>query len=166
LIGIVFVMKDGGSAIQREIRQRKPFRSRRQEGLIALLRTADLLRRAGARMFEPHGLTSQQYNVLRILRGAGPDGLPTLDVAERMIEQSPGVTRLMDRLEAKKLVRRERCPHDRRQVLGYITPAGRKLLETLEEPVKQLDEALLGPLSAVDVDRLIRILDAIRAARS
>ncbi len=159
-------MKDGESAIQKELRQGKPFRSRRQEGNLALLRTADLLRRAGERLVQPHGITGQQYNVLRILRGAGSEGLPTLEIAERMIEQSPGITRLLDRLDAKKLVRRERCAHDRRQVLCYITPAGRELLERLEEPVNQLDEANLGALSAADVDRLIRILDAIRAAHT
>ena len=157
-------MKGGESAIQKEIRERKPFRSRRQEGNLALLRTADLLRRAGERLVQPHGITGQQYNVLRILRGAGSEGLPTLEIAQRMIEQSPGITRLLDRLDAKKLVRRERCAHDRRQVLCYITPAGRELLAQLDEPVNQLDDANLGMLSAADVDRLIRILDAIRAA--
>ena len=157
-------MKGGESAIQKEIRQRKPFRSRRQEGNLALLRTADLLRRAGERLVQPHGITGQQYNVLRILRGAGSEGLPTLEIAERMIEQSPGITRLLDRLDAKKLVRRERSAHDRRQVLCYITPPGRELLEKLDEPVNQLDDTNLGMLSAADVDRLVRILDAIRAA--
>ena len=157
-------MKGAESQLQREIRQRRPFRSRRHEGAIGLLRTADLFRRAITRVVEPLGITAQQYNVLRILRGAGSDGLPTLDIADRMVEQSPGITRLLDRLEAKKLARRERCPRDRRQVLCYVTPAGRELLDRLEEPVQDLDDRLLGGVSGGDLNRLIRILDAVRAS--
>src|ERR1700712_1466298 len=123
------------SLLQREIRQGKPFRSRGQEGVVALLRTADLVRRAVSRAAEPHEITLQQYNVLRILRGAGDQGLPTREIAERMIEQAPGVTRLLDRLEAKALVRRERCAKDRRQGLCWLTPAGLDLVERLDEPV-------------------------------
>src|SRR3954466_7364516 len=95
--------------IAQEIKQTRPFRTQREEASVALLRTADLLRRMIGTVVEPRGITAQQYNVLRILRGAGDDGLPTLDIAERMIEQTPGITRLMDRLEAKKLVVRKRC---------------------------------------------------------
>ena len=104
------------SQLQREIRQGKPFRSRGQEVVVALLRTADLVRRAVSQAVETHDITLQQYNVLRILRGAGDKGLPTLEIADRMIEHAPGVTRLLDRLEAKGLVRRERCREDRRQI--------------------------------------------------
>ena len=89
------------SALQREIRQRRPFQSAGHEAVLGLLRTADLVRRLGTALVEPYGITLQQFNVLRILRGAGGDGLPTLEVASRMIEQTPGVTRLLDRLEAK-----------------------------------------------------------------
>src|SRR6185503_4447948 len=121
-------MKEAGSAVQREIRQTRPFRSRSQEGVIALLRTVDLVRRRLTSVVDEHGITLQQYNVLRILRGAGAQGLPTLDIAERMIEHAPGVTRLLDRLEAKDLVRRERRRQDRRQVFCYATPTALKLL--------------------------------------
>ena len=154
------------SALQREIRQRRPFRSVRHEGALGLLRTADLLRRQAARVVEPHGLTLQQYNVLRILRGAGAEGLPTLEIADRMIEHSPGITRLLDRVEGKGLVRRERCPHDRRQVLCFILPAGLALLARLDEPVTATDETLLGRLSAAEVGRLIRLLDVVRSSQS
>ena len=154
------------SAVQHEIRQRRPFQSKRQEAVVALLRTTDLLKRRLAAVMEPHGITLQQYNVLRILRGAGAEGLPTLEIAERMVEQSPGITRLLDRLESKTLVRRERCPHDRRQVLCYITPGGRTLLEQLDGPLNQADDVLLKGLPTADVERLIRILDAIRAAHA
>ncbi len=157
-------MKGEASLLQREIKQRKPFKSRHQEAVLSLLRTVDVMRRALSRVIEPHGITLQQYNVLRILRGAGSEGLPTLDIASRMVEQSPGITRLMDRLEAKKLVRRERCPEDRRQVLCHIAPAGLALLGALEEPLTGADESFLGALTARDIERLIRILDAVRAA--
>ncbi len=82
------------SQLQREIKQRKPFQSRAQEAAIGLLRTADTVRREIASVVEPHGITLQQYNVLRILRGAGALGLPTLEIAARMVEQAPGITRL------------------------------------------------------------------------
>src|ERR1700738_3820994 len=109
-------------AVQQEIRQRRPFASVAQEAIVALMRTTDLVRRQIAALVEPYGITPQQLNVLRILRGAGADGLPTLDVASRMIEQTPGVTRLLDRLEAKELVRRPRCPHARRKTPCWVTP--------------------------------------------
>src|SRR3954464_3107042 len=120
------------SQLQREIRQGKPFRSRGQEVVVALLRTADLVRRTVGRALEPHDITLQQYNVLRILRGAGDEGLPTLEIAERMIEHAPGVTRLLDRLQAKALVRRHRWADDRRQIRCWITPPGLALLDRLE----------------------------------
>src|SRR5438067_12213601 len=100
------------------------------------MRTADVIRRFIGTVIEPHGITSQQYNVLRILRGAGLEGLPTLEIAERMIEQAPGITRLLDRLEAKKLVRRERPSDNRRQVLCYVTKAGLDLVRELDAPIK------------------------------
>src|SRR6478672_1287777 len=123
------------SRIQSEIRQKRPFRTRRQEAAIALLRTADVVRRRMAQIVEAHGVTLQQYNVLRIVAGAGKDGIPTLDIAERMIERTPGITRLLDRLEARKLVRRERCPSDRRQVLCWLTAPGQELIREMSGPI-------------------------------
>src|SRR5687768_11507270 len=102
------------SALQKELKQRMPFESRYQEAFLAVLRTADVIRRRVGDVVEPHGITPQQYNVLRILRGAGTAGLPTLDIADRMVEQAPGITRMIDRLEAKMLVARERGCDDRR----------------------------------------------------
>ncbi len=150
------------SRLQREIRQRKPFRSPQQEAGIALLRTADLVRRRVARVVEPQGITVQQYNVLRILRGAGKETLPTLEIARRMIERTPGITRLMDRLEAKHLVHRDRCPTDRRQVLCRISAEGLKLLEKLDEPVARADESALRTLERADLERLLVLLEAVR----
>ncbi len=133
-----------------------------QQGFAAVLRTADALRRALGQVLEPHGLTGQQYNVLRILRGARPDPLPTMEIAHRMMEQTPGVTRLLDRLETKGLVTRERCGDDRRQVLCTITPLGLRLLAGLDEPVDRADEALLGALDESEMRQLIAYLSRIR----
>lgn len=151
------------SPLQREIRQGKPFRSRGQEVVVALIRTADLVRRTVGRVLEPYDITLQQYNVLRILRGAGEKGLPTLEIGERMVEHAPGVTRLLDRLEAKGLVRRQRCPEDRRQVLCWLTPAGTDLVEKLDEPVDSADAEAVAMLGPEDQERLLRLLDAVRA---
>lgn len=156
-------MNEELSPILREIRQSKPFRSKGQEVLVALLRTADVVRRAISRVLEPYDITPQQYNVLRILRGAGEQGLPTLEIADRMIEQAPGVTRLLDRLEAKGWVRRQRCPEDRRQVLCWLTPAGLDLVTKLDEPVESADAEAVAELSPEDQDHLLRLLDAVRA---
>ena len=150
--------------LQREIRQHKPFPSVAQEGVVSVMRTADLLRRQMAALVEPFGITVQQFNVLRILRGGGPDGLPTLEVGSRMVEETPGITRLLDRLEAKGLVRRQRCPKDRRQHLCWITPQGLDLLASLDGPVvKHSDEVLKG-LRRAEQAVLVRLLDRVRAA--
>ena len=153
--------KDTESRLQAEIHQKKAFHSAQQEGAIGIVRTADVLKRRFAKLMAPHGLSGQQYNVLRILRGTG-EPMPTLDIAERMIEAAPGITRLLDRLEKKGLVKRERCATDRRQVMVEITRKGLGLLERLDEPIGVADDTALGEISASDLRTLIRILDAIR----
>jgi DNA-binding MarR family transcriptional regulator len=152
------------SAIQQEIRQRRPFPSVAHEAIVALMRTTDLVRRQIAAVVEPHGITLQQFNVLRILRGAGADGLPTLEVAERMVEQTPGVTRLLDRMEAKELVRRQRCPKDRRQHLCWITPRGLAVLQKIDAVSQRAADDTLKGLRTKDRETFVRLLDAIRAA--
>ena len=152
------------SALQRELRQRRPFQSPAHEAVLGLMRTADLMRRHAAALVEPHGITLQQFNVLRILRGAGDAGLPTLEVADRMIEQTPGVTRLLDRLEAKELVRRERCPKDRRQHLCRIAAKGLTVLEKIDALSADAHEHALKGLRHKDRIALIQLLDAVRAA--
>jgi len=159
-------VKDEASALQREIRQTKPFSSKSQEGILGLLRTADVVRRFLGKVLEPFDVTPQQYNVLRILRGAGCEGLPTLSIGERMLEEAPGVTRLIDRLEAKGLVHRERSPQDRRQVLCWLTPTGKELVERIDGPMNAADDAALGMLAPEDQTQLIRLLDAIRAGHA
>jgi DNA-binding MarR family transcriptional regulator len=140
------------------------FRSREQQATVGLLRTADAVKRSLAQVIEPHGITPQQYNVLRILRGAGPDGLPTLTIGERMIEQTPGVTRLVDRLERKGLVARTPCPQDRRRVLCRITAQGLSLLNELDEPVNRWDSQAVSVLPPSELDSFIVLLDRVRAS--
>lgn len=150
--------------LQHELRQGKPFESPAHEAVVALMRTTDLIRRRLAAVVELHDITLQQYNVLRILRGGGAAGVPTLEVAGRMVEQTPGITRLLDRLEAKELVRRQRCPKDRRQHLCWITPKGNTLLDALDAPMLAAGEDSLKALTDQDRIAFIRLLDAIRAA--
>ena len=152
------------SALQHELRQRRPFQSAAHEAVVGLLRTADLIRRQATALVEPHGITLQQFNVLRILRGAGDEGLPTLEVAERMIEQTPGITRLLDRLETKELVKRQRCPKDRRQHLCWISAKGLAVLEKIDALTTRANEEALKGLRQKDRVAFIRLLDAIRAA--
>jgi DNA-binding MarR family transcriptional regulator len=148
---------------QAAIKQRKPFRSQGHEATVAVLHTADLVRRRLTETVEPFGITLQQFNVLRILRGGGDAGVATLEVANRMVEQAPGITRLLDRLEAKELVRRQRCPKDRRQNLCWISDAGRALLDRVDEPAVRASEACMAGLSQADLTELLHLLDRIRA---
>ncbi len=152
-------------SIRHEIKQTRPFASLADEAVVTLLRTADHARAALSAVVETHGITLQQYNVLRILRGAGAGGLPTLEIASRMIEASPGITRLVDRLEAKGLVRRERCPADRRQVLCHASGRALQRLAALERPMADASCRLMSPLDARRSSELVRLLDAVRAAR-
>lgn len=154
------------SAVQSEIRQTKPFRSKSQEATIALLRTASIVTRALARVVEPYGLSLAQYNALRIIRGAGTGGIPTLSIRERMIEEGTTITRLLDKLEDAALIRRERSVPDRRQVLCFVTDGGRKLLDTLDPLVNAADEEAVATLSGLELERFIDLLDAVRRSNS
>jgi DNA-binding MarR family transcriptional regulator len=147
-------------------KQKRLVHSRRQDAVVSILRTANYLRRFSSPVFDQHGITSQQFNVLRILRGAGLEGLPTLDIAERMIERAPGITRLLDRLERKKLVRRERPSDNRRQVLCYITKPGLDLLQELDTPVRTQDKQALHRLDESEIEELIRLLELARGEPS
>jgi DNA-binding MarR family transcriptional regulator len=112
----------------------------------------------------PFDITGQQYNVLRILRGAEPDGLPTLTIAERMIENAPGITRMIDRLESKGLVMREIRPHDRRCVYCRITEKGLNLLELLDQPVEEFNRGVFRGLSEAELEQLTSLLMKARQA--
>jgi DNA-binding MarR family transcriptional regulator len=152
------------SALREELKQTRPFHSPAHEAVLSVLRTAALLQRQLALVVERSGVTLQQYNVLRILRGAGTEGLPTLAIRDRMIEEAAGITRLLDKLERAGYVVRERCTPDRRQVLCRITPAGTAVLATLDQPVDALNDAALATLDVAEQARLIELLAAVRAS--
>src|ERR1043165_2333706 len=127
-----------------------------------LLSTADKIRTRFEEICAPFDITGQQYNVLRILRGAEPDGLPTLTIAERVIEKTPGITRMIDRLEAKGLVAREIRPHDRRCVYCRITKKGLKLLVLLDRPVNDFNRKAFAALSDGEIEKLVAVLLKVR----
>jgi DNA-binding MarR family transcriptional regulator len=149
--------------LQEELQQTKPFASPRQEAMLALMKTADGVRRGIAAVLEPHGVTMQQYNVLRILRGAGPKGIPTLSIVGRLIEETPGVTRLLDRMEARGWVKRERCERDRRVVYAIITESARELLARIDPLLAEFEKDSLPLLSEPEVQTLIALLERARA---
>jgi MarR family transcriptional regulator, organic hydroperoxide resistance regulator len=157
-------MPERRSSIQDELKQRRPFRSKREELFLALLRTAACVRRPVAKVIEEGGVSLAQYNVLRILRGAGETGLPTLAIRERMIEEAAGITRLIDKLEAAGFVRRDRTNlADRRQVYCQVTDKGLSLLAGLDSGVLEAIELALGMLDETAMEELLELMDEIRA---
>lgn len=154
--------RPAGRGIVEELKQTRPFGSRAQEATVALLRTADVVRRRLARVVAPHGITLQQYNVLRILRGAGGEPMSALEIAARLIEETPGVSRLLDRLVAKKLIQRERCSEDRRRLECSITAKGLELLARLDEPVLAADTGAMDGLTARELATLNDLLTRVR----
>lgn len=153
-------------SIQAAIRQTRPFRNAAQEAAIGLLLTAEAIRWPLQDLLAGHDeLTPQQYNVLRILRGAGAAGLATLEIGARMIERTPGVTRLLDRIESKGLVERMRHAEDRRQVICKITEQGLTLLRRLDRPIEALDDAVMASLDQAELAELIRLLNKVRLGK-
>ena len=153
-------------ALQDEIKQTRPFRSSAEEVVVSVLRTAAVMQRALAQVVEAHGITIQQYNVLRILRGAGEAGLPTLAIRDRMVEEAAGITRLLDKLESAGHVVRERSTPDRRQVLCHITPKGESLITSLDGPMDAANQRAGTHLDDEERATLIELLGAVRAALS
>lgn len=154
------------SALRDEIKQTRPFNSPSSEAVVSILRTAAVVQRHLSQVVEAGGITIQQYNVLRILRGAGNVGLPTLAIRDRMIEEAAGITRLLDKLETAGFVVRERSTPDRRQVLCHITPAGLRLLTQLDEPVDAANERAIAMLDEPEKLALSELLGAVRAGLS
>jgi DNA-binding MarR family transcriptional regulator len=156
---------DGVKTVADELRQSRPFRSPAQEAMLAVVLTADrVLARVGEALATEADITYQQYNVLRILRGAGDEGLPTLAVRDRLIEEAPGITRLIDKLEEAGHVRRDRTGKDRRTVRCRITSKGLALLETMDSPVRTANELVAAGLPSEEEQRvLIDLLARLRA---
>jgi DNA-binding MarR family transcriptional regulator len=152
------------SKLRAEIRQERPFRSTEQEAFLNIQRTADVLMSRMDKVLSTQNVSPTQYNVLRILRGAGEAGLPCGAVAERMITRDPDITRLMDRLEKQGLITRARDTRDRRVVLARITEKAGKLVEALDEPVERELKRQLGHLGNQRLRQLIDLLELVRSS--
>ena len=147
--------------LQHELKKRRPFDSAAQEAVLNILRTSDWIDNRLGRLFREFGLTSSQYNVLRILRGEGKP-LPSLEIAERMIQIVPAITGLIDRLEKQELVVRQRCQDDRRVVYVAITRKAIDLLKRIDKPLDELQKQLVGHLAASELSTLSRLLEKAR----
>jgi DNA-binding MarR family transcriptional regulator len=143
-------------------RRARPFDSPAQEAYLNLWRTYDRLRALEDELFAQFDLTAQQYNALRLLRGQHPGFLPTLAIAQRLVSRAPDITRLLDKLEQRGLISRERSSDNRRVVQVSITEAGLDLLAGLDGPVRRCHEKQLGHLSGQQLSQLIELLRAIR----
>jgi DNA-binding MarR family transcriptional regulator len=152
--------------LQAELQQKTPFASQEQEAYLSLLRTADALEAQVEEWLKGFGLTGTQYNALRILRGAGPEGLPCREIGERMITHDPDVTRLLNRLEDRGLVERTRARHDRRIIYGKITAAGLKLLREMDGPIEKHGREMLRHVGHEKLKQLIELLELVRSARA
>ena len=157
-------MPNRPSTVAEELKQNRPFASSAEEALVAVLRSAAVLRRALGQQLDPFGISLAQYNVLRILRGAGPDGLPTLAVRARLVEEAPGITRLIDKLESTELVRRDRSGKDRRTVRCHVTPAGLALLAQADQQVRGVQQLVAAGLpNEADRLELVALLARVRS---
>jgi DNA-binding MarR family transcriptional regulator len=154
------------SALQHELRKKRPFASPEVEASLNLVRTQDQLQGEFARLFDEHGLSPAQYNVLRILRGHVGEGLPCQEIAAQMVTRMPDITRLVDRLEKAGLVERGRTHQDRRVVLVSITRAGLENLAALDGPVLELHRKLLGHMTREELTELNRLLVKARRAEA
>jgi len=152
--------------LQAELKQKVPFTSREQEAYLSLLRTADALQAQVEARLKEFGLTGTQYNALRILRGAGAEGLPCREIGERMITRDPDITRLLNRLEDRGFVERTRAKHDRRVIYGKITVAGLKLLRELDNPIEKHSREMLRHVGQEKLRQLIELLELVRGGKA
>jgi DNA-binding MarR family transcriptional regulator len=148
--------------LHQEIKRSKPFESLEEEAFLNLQRTSDFLTRKVIDVFKPFGITPPQYNVLRILRGAGENGLITREIGERMLTYVPDATRMLDRLESRNLICRERGVEDRRLVTACITPQGFELLADLDGKIQNFHKDILGGCNEDELRQLIEILEKLR----
>lgn len=148
--------------LAQEIRQTKPFGSLEEEAFLNLGRTYQVLQEKATEVLKRYQLSATQYNMLRILRGAGPEGLTCSQATERMLTPDPDVTRLLDRMESRGLIARERSKEDRRVVITRITAEGLALAADLDGPVAELLAKMIGRLGEERLKQFIEILEALR----
>lgn len=151
------------TTLRDELRQERPFRSLREEALLSIARTESVARERIERVLAPHGLTMTQYNVLRILRGAGTNGLCRNEIGERLISRMPDVSRLLDRMEAAGLVSRVRSTEDRRLVNTTLTSRGRKLVDALDDDIARAQAEQVGHMTRAQLRTLIDLLSLARS---
>ena len=149
-------------SLLQDLRQSKPFSSLQQEAHLSVVRTASALTDRVEDLLKPYGISSTQYNVLRILRGAGDEGLCRNELRDRMLTRMPDMTRLLDRMEDAGLVTRARERDDRRMVLTRITPRGLELLGELDLPMTELHRGQLASLTDEQLRSLIGLLRVVR----
>ncbi|MCU0707309.1 MAG: MarR family transcriptional regulator [Pirellula sp.] len=149
-------------SLQSELKKRHPFDSLEQEATLAVMRTSDLLENRLARLLRENGLTLTQYNVLRILRGEGKP-MPCLEVADRMIQVAPAITRVVDQLLGMGLITKTQSVHDRRVFEIALTPTASPLLRKIDQPLLDLHTNLLAAATKSDLKTLIRILEQVRS---
>lgn len=154
---------DSGMTTRAATKRPPRFDSPEQEAFLSLWRTYDRLRALEDELFATFELTPQQYNALRVLRSAAPDPVPTLVVAERLVSRAPDITRMLDKLELRGLVRRDRSATDRRTVLVAVTDAGMRLVEDIAQPLRECHARQLGHLPPADLKKLVALLKAARA---
>jgi DNA-binding MarR family transcriptional regulator len=145
-----------------EIKQTKAFGSLEGEAILNIQRAASVLEQAVGEALKPFGLSPTQYNVLRILRGAGSSGLACQEIGERMVTRDPDITRLLDRLEGPKFIERARSREDRRVVVVRLAEAGARLLASTDSSIDRLPKRVLGHLGARRLRLLIDLLELAR----
>jgi DNA-binding MarR family transcriptional regulator len=153
------------SRLHKELKKKQPFASLEQQANLNILRTSDQFQNRFLRLFRDYGLTPSQYNILRILRGAGQP-MPCLEIAARMIQVVPAITGLLDRLEHQGLIARQRSTDDRRVVYVSLTDPARELLKRLDRPIQELHESLIGHLTQAELKELSRLLEKARESLS
>lgn len=148
--------------LQAELKQTKPFKSAGQEAFLSLQRTSDLMIRKVVQFLKPWGISPTQYNVLRILRGAGAEGLCCGEISDRMITHDPDITRLLDRIEKLGWIERSRSARDRRVVEARISKKGLDLLKEIDEPIEKFNHEVTSHLSERKLKQLIVLLAELR----
>lgn len=150
------------AALKQEIVQERPFPSVEEEAVLNVMRTSDCLHRAFQRKVRGWGITSTQYNVLRILRGAQPHGLTCSAIGDRMITAVPDITRLLARMKALKFIRQQRDRQDHRVVRTHISAAGLNLLAKMDDEITRLPIKILGHFKREEIAEFIRLLELAR----
>jgi len=153
---------DSMAALRHEIAQERPFSSLEEEALLNLMRTSDCVNRAFQKRARHWGVTSTQYNVLRILRGAKPQGLTCSAIGDRMITAEPDITRLLARMKTLKLIRQQRDRHDRRVLWTQVSASGLELLKQMDPEILQTPKDLLGHLNREELSEFVRLLELAR----